>query len=423
MKTIKLENHVFVTKLAGFEYTSHISENQVTDKSDIYNIPLVQGQNIKDNLFVEKFNYFITEELSKDLNRSRLTKDCLLIPYVGSNLGEIGVFRHKYDCHLASNLAKIELTSNRFDLDFLKYFFMSDLGQKYLFKDKQGSAQPNITMQSIREVEVIDITIEEQRKISKILLAYDEKIAINNLSVDKLYESLNLIYSYWFNQFNFPNENNEPYNLYGGKMVWNESLRRKIPLGWKVQSLLNNEISKIVGGGVKPFDGKKEYLATADIDDTGALEGELLSYDERPNRANMSPIKNSVWVAKMADSPKRLFFTDESNLLDQYIISTGMFAFTSNKEHYEYLMMYLFSDHFERLKDRFAQGATQRAINQANLALFPIIIPDKNILKQFHNLTKDMVREIELLKEENQELKKQRDFLLPLLMNGQVKIK
>lgn len=207
MKTIKLENHVFVTKLAGFEYTSHISENQATNKSDTHSIPLVQGQNIKDNLFVEKFNYFIPVELSKKLIRSRLTKDCLLIPYVGSNLGEIGVFEYEFDCHLASNLAKIELTSDRFDLYFLKYFFMSDLGQKFLFKDKQGSAQPNITMQSIREVEVIDIPIDEQKKKSNILFAYDKKIGINNLSVEKMNEALKLTYNYWFTQFDFPDAN------------------------------------------------------------------------------------------------------------------------------------------------------------------------------------------------------------------------
>lgn len=302
------------------------------------------------------------------------------------------------------------------------YYLYNYLKSLDLSPLRSGSTLPSMTFDAYYNIDLMIHPLAEQKKISKFLKLFFKKIELNNQIITELESLTKLIYEYWFIQFDFPDENGRPYKSSGGKMVWNEKLKKEIPEEWRVQTLLDNDISEMVSGGVESYEGKKEYLATANIDENGALNGDLLSFQERPNRANMTPVRNSIWVAKMADSTKRLFFTEESGLIDKYIISTGMFAFTSSKEHYEYLMMYLFDDLFEKQKDMYAQGATQRAINQANLSLFSMLIPEQEVLKQFHILAKDIVRKIELLKEENQKLKKLRDFLLPLLMNGQVTI-
>lgn len=103
-----------------------------------------------------------------------------MIPYVGSNLGEVGIFYNHEKCHLASNVAKIELTDDEYDLEYVKYYLQSPIGQQYLFREKQGSSQPNITMQSIRDTMIIKRSMQEQRQIVKVLLALDKKIENNN---------------------------------------------------------------------------------------------------------------------------------------------------------------------------------------------------------------------------------------------------
>ena len=147
---------------------------------------MVQGKNIRNGCFVEKYDWYIKEEISNALPRSILDKRCILIPYVGSNLGEVGIFPNKYRCHLASNIAKAELNSSNYLLEYMMYYMQSPIGQSYLFQAKQGSSQPNITMESIRKTQIIKRPIEEQRKIVDILGSIDAQIQRNNAMVHKL---------------------------------------------------------------------------------------------------------------------------------------------------------------------------------------------------------------------------------------------
>ena len=176
----KLGPYVYVTKLAGFEHSEFIQQNATKKPKLETDIPMVQGKNIRDGVFVEKYDWYISRNISDSLPRSVLNKKCILIPYVGSNLGEVGIFPNKYRCHLASNIAKLELINDKYDLEYLMYYFQSPIGQSYLFKDKQGSSQPNITMESIRNSKVIIKPIIEQKKIAKILSKISRKIENNN---------------------------------------------------------------------------------------------------------------------------------------------------------------------------------------------------------------------------------------------------
>jgi type I restriction enzyme S subunit len=206
----KLENHVFVTKLAGFEHTEYIQNNQTHTKENIDDIPLVQGKNIRHGFFVKNHDWFIRKEISDKLIRSKLNKKCILVPYVGSNLGEVGIFYNDYECHMASNIAKIELIDEYFDIEFLKYYLQSNTGQKYLFQAKQGSSQPNITMEAIRNTLVFNIDKKRQTKIAKTLKIIDDKILNNNRINQELEKLAKTLYDYWFVQFDFPDENNRP---------------------------------------------------------------------------------------------------------------------------------------------------------------------------------------------------------------------
>ena len=182
----ELSPYVFVTKLAGFEHTEYIQPHATKAPINDTDIPMVQGKNIRNGEFVEQYDWYIKKEISDSLPRSILNKKCILIPYVGSNLGEVGIFHNKYVCHLASNIAKVELKSNKYSLEYVKYYMQSPIGQSYLFQGKQGSSQPNITMDSIRKTKIIKRSISDQKKIVKILSLIDDQIKKNNDMVQKL---------------------------------------------------------------------------------------------------------------------------------------------------------------------------------------------------------------------------------------------
>ena len=182
----KLDPFVFVTKLAGFEHSEYIQPNATKVPVDNTDIPMVQGKNIREGVFVEKYDWYISKKIADLLPRSILNKKCILIPYVGSNLGEVGLFPNKYRCQLASNIAKLELKNDKYDLEYVMYYLQSPIGQSYLFQEKQGSSQPNITMESIRNTQIIKKDILEQKKIVKILSLLTKKIERNNCINDNL---------------------------------------------------------------------------------------------------------------------------------------------------------------------------------------------------------------------------------------------
>ena len=145
---------------------------------------------------------------------------------------------------------------------------------------------------------------------------------------DNLQQMAKTIYDYWFTQFDFPDKNGKPYRSSGGQMVWNEQLKREIPAGWTVASIVDNPISSVIKPGIEHFT-YKEYLATAEVNGTAISNGTIIDYDSRESRANMQPSINSVWFAKMKNSVKHLFLNREMQpLIDGVILSTGSVSYT-----------------------------------------------------------------------------------------------
>ena len=263
---------------------------------------------------------------------------------------------------------------------------------------------------------------EEQVRIGDLLYKMEIKIRTNNKINDNLEQQLMLLYDYWFIQFDFPDNNGNPYQISGGKMVWNDTLRRNIPENWKVQSVISNCLSSVIKPGVKIFN-TKTYLATADVKGTSISTGTIVDYDGRESRANMQPSINSVWFAKMKNSIKHLYLNKEMQpIISSSILSTGFCGLQCNEISFEYIASYVSNAYFEIHKDMLAHGATQEAVNNDDLAGVHIIIPEDTVLCAYHETTQAIYAQISKNVCENQELVKLRDWLLPMLMNGQATI-
>ena len=306
-----------------------------------------------------------------------------------------------------------------------KYLYYTMLNpQFYRMVDKLaiGCSQRTVTLDPLRNIEVSLPDKDIQDKIVGVLSLIDEKIDINNNVNDNLEQQLMLLYDYWFTQFDFPDNNGNPYQTSGGKMVWNDTLKRNIPENWKVQSVNSNCLSSIIKPGVEIFN-TKTYLATADVKGTSISTGTIVDYDGRESRANMQPSINSVWFAKMKNSIKHLCLNKEMQpIISSSILSTGFCGLQCNEISFEYIASYVSNAYFEIHKDMLAHGATQEAVNNDDLAGVHIIIPEDTVLRAYHEATQAIYAQISKNICENQELVKLRDWLLPMLMNGQATI-
>lgn len=305
---------------------------------------------------------------------------------------------------------------------FIYYTMLNPQFYKLVDKLAIGCSQRTVTLDTLRNIEVNLPDKDIQDKMVGILSLIDEKIDINNNVNDNLEQQLMLLYDYWFTQFDFPDNDGNPYQTSGGKMVWNDTLKRNIPENWKVQSVISNCLSSIIKPGVEIFN-TKTYLATADVKGTSISTGTIVDYDARESRANMQPSINSVWFAKMKNSIKHLYLNKEMQpIISSSILSTGFCGLQCNEISFEYIASYVSNAYFEIHKDMLAHGATQEAVNNDDLAGVHIIIPEDTVLRAYHETTQAIYAQISKNICENQELVKLRDWLLPMLMNGQATI-
>ncbi|MHA0290585.1 restriction endonuclease subunit S [Mesomycoplasma ovipneumoniae] len=307
-----------------------------------------------------------------------------------------------------------------YNIDYIFYNLKINLSN---FKRlSQGSQTKFLTMNILDSFLIEDLPFSKQIENTKPLSILDKKIEINKQINDNLEKQAKLLYDYWFTQFDFPDENGNPYKSSGGEMVFNEELKRYIPKGWSIETLLNNTISRIIKPGVNKFK-EKTYFATADINNKEISSGNKVLYQNRESRANMQPIKTSVWFAKMKNSVKHLFITDNMDfMINEGILSTGFCGLECEKISFEYISSFINNPYFEMAKDILSHGATQEAVNNNDLNFINILIPDRRTLLNFHKITKPIYEQITENICSNRKLTELRDYLLPLLLNGQVTI-
>ena len=288
-----------------------------------------------------------------------------------------------------------------YDIDYIYYSLKFNL--EHFKKISQGSQTKFLTMGILNKFELKKIKYDEQKKISRILSKIDKKIELNNKINSELEAMAKTIYDYWFLQFEFPNKEGKPYKLSGGKMVWNDELKREIPEGWEVSSIGN--ILSSVPSSIKKL--KKEYLN----------KGKFPIIDQ-----------SSAYISGFTNDEKAILFIKDAIVFGDHtkIVKYINFNFCrgadgtqiilSNKNNLSNILLYYqiknlelvsqgYSRYFKFLKEKL------------------IVIPDTKTNRNFEKIVEKLYQKIKINIFENQELTSLRDFLLPLLMNGQVGFK
>lgn len=186
--------------------------------------------------------------------------------------------------------------------------------------------------------------------------------------------------------------------------------------------MYENDLFSVVSSGINPFK-TKTYYATADINGNSIGDGSKINYETRESRANMQPCTNSVWFAKMKNSVKHLFLNNEMNeFVDDSILSTGFYGLKCSDKSFEYISSVISSPIFEITKDKLSHGATQQGIGDDDLKNMFLLVPNNETLTNYHEATRNLYASVSNNIIENKKLAALRDFLLPLLMNGQATI-
>lgn len=379
-------------------------------------------------------NYFLPEELKdkmdttpKEQETFSIKKGDIFVTRTSETIDELAmscVAMKDYPNATYSGFVKRlrPKTSEIVDDKFIAFYLRSKLFRKTMENNATMTLRASFNEDIFSFLSLYLPPYKEQVRIGKLLYSIEEKIQYNKKINDNLQQQLKLLYDYWFTQFDFPDENGKPYKSSGGLMLSNDKVSYKMPANWTVCSLFENPLTSIIKPGVDMFESKN-YLATADVNGTAISAGTVIFYETRESRANMQPTVNSVWFAKMKNSVKHLYLNKEmQELITNSILSTGFCGLQCTEESFEYVAAFIEHSYFEPLKDTLAHGATQEAVNNDDLSGIAFVVPPKRILHLFHESTESIYSQISKNLCENQELTQLREWLLPMLMNGQATI-
>ena len=381
------------------------SSRRIFEKEYVDNgVPFIRGQEISDGSIKEintKFQCYISKERFEQLkNTNGVPKvNDILITAVGT-IGNLFYVNKNFDFYFKDgNVIWLTDFNEKVNSKYL-YFFMKS---KYFFKQLEyamiGAVQKALTMVTLAKVEFELPNYKEQTRIANLLERIENKIDNNNKINIELEQMSKIIYDYWFLQFEFPNEEGKPYKSSGGKMVWNEELKREIPQGWKKEKA--KDLIEIGNG--KDY----KHLSTGNIPVYGS--GGIIT-----NVNKSLYTGESILIPRKGTLNNVMYVNEEFWTVDTMFYSKVK---TENTAIYTYYSIKLYD--FERLNTGTSvPSMTSSIINNLN-----VITPSNDILIRFNNIVKPLYDILYKKRKQNEKLIKLRDYLLPLLMNGQVGFK
>ena len=314
----------------------------------------------------------------------------------------------------SSDILAIKVDST-YDQKFVYYSLFRDDFFSHMMKGSKGTKMPRGDKNQILEFTVPDFNIENQIQIAKVLSEIDNKIELNNKINSELESMAKLIYDYWFVQFDFPDENSKPYKSSGGKMIYNEELKREIPEGWRVKEIQELAFC-IMGQSPKGKSYNQDGIGTPLINgpadyENGGLKAK--TFTTEPTRL----CKKDDMVLCIRATIGNLVYSEK-----EFCLGRGVAAVRPLSSELSEYVYYLLEREIEVFKVR-ATGSIIKGITKEDLVSAKVPVPNSQKIKSFSNNIKPHFDKIRLNKNENKILTELRDWLLPMLMNGQVTVK
>ena len=304
------------------------------------------------------------------------------------------------------------------------YYYWQNIYNRGVFFNFEGKTSGIKNLQidnALSAIEIEYLPLDEQNKIANILSAIDSKIAINRQINDNLEAMAKQLYDYWFVQFDFPNEEGKPYKSSVGKMVWNEKLKREIPEGWDFKCISEIEANIVTGktpscANEENFGGDIPFVTIDDIRDNLYVfnSQRTLSKLGADSQVKKYLPEGTLCVSCIGTVGVMGFIAKLSQTNQQ--INSIVFTYEYNKEFLYFSLKQYFNNVGVKIGNVFAN------MSKEEFSSICIVYPSIALLNRFHSRVSPIFNYIQNNISEISNLTKQRDELLPLLMNGQASV-
>jgi type I restriction enzyme S subunit len=405
---------------------SKLKSKCISELVDIFNnirIPLSskERQNLE-----KKYPYYGAQNIVDYVDNYLFDGEYILIAEDGENLRS----NNQNICNIVNgkfwvnNHAHIVKANSFNNTKYLYYNFNRIKFEPYV----TGSAQPKLNKENLLNIKTFVHDYVDQQKIAKVLSDLDAKIDLNNKINAELEAMAKTLYDYWFVQFDFPDPNTssgqvgKPYKTSGGKMVWNAELKREIPEGWELKKI--KDIAKTGSGGT-PLKSKKEFYENGNIPwiNSGEVNAPFIISTKKfitkkglaGSSAKLFP-KGTILMAMYGATAGQVSLIDIEACTNQAVC--GIIPNDFRLVPYVKFELHQLYDYLISL----STGSARDNLSQDKIKELFIIMPREDILEKFYKVSSSSFEKILMNLKENIQLASLRDWLLPMLMNGQVSV-
>lgn len=370
--------------------------------------------------------------LEKITKRTKLSKDDIVIATVGS-IGRAAIVKAKSPLNFdfQRSVGIIKCDESKLSHEYLYYFLSLPYLQKQLSNKANASVQNCLYISDLEDIEIdyFDDT-GYQQKVTSILSAIDKKIELNRQVNAELGQMARTLYDYWFIQFDFPGLDDKPYKSSGCTMKHSTELNRQIPANWGIGTL--DDIIARIGTGLNPRtnfklgQGNNYYVTIKNVDNgkitlddnCDKIDDEALKIIQKRSNLQVGDILfTSIQPVGVT------YYIHETPL--SWNINESVFTIRPNTQKVtsEYLYMLLSSEEMKVYTANSSAGSVHKGIRHGVLKDFKVSIPPKELVDDFSERISPILKKIHQNDQQSQVLSSLRDWLLPMLMNGQVTVK
>lgn len=375
----------------------------------------------------------VSQEIYEKWMKDEIKRNDCFLASEGASLGENTIWDSDEKIVLGQRLYAIRTNQDKLDPWYFAMYMQTKKFRQQIDQISTGSTVFGISQPVLLGVKLLLPNIVEQRKIGALYRNIYHKLKNNNSICSDLESMAKLLYDYWFVQFDFPDENGRPYKSSGGKMVWNDEVKREIPEGWGILDL--NEHLKTIRG---------ISYSTPDLNDNGVpmINLACFSVNSNYNHAGLKRFGGNYSNDKVLKPYELVMCNTQQTALDptkdiigKCLIVPDIFDGDILSSHHvnrllfddEDLKFYFYGESktvwFHKFVSGLCSGTNILGMDFNGLYRYKMTMPPVHLLKQYSKMVVEIETKKSNIIEENQELTSLRDFLLPMLMNGQIKIK
>lgn len=389
-------------KLSSIDKKTKAGERKVRlcNYTDVYNNSYINNDLVDDFMIAScsesDFEKFILKKGQVAITKDSEKTDDIGIPtYVSEDFENVVLGYH---------LSLITPNEDKLDGKFLNYWLKTNYAKRYFENNATGSGQRcTLVLDVIKSIPIYLPSLSVQKQIAKVLFDLETKIELNNKINTELEAIAKALYDYWFIQFDFPNAGNKPFKSSGGKMVYNEEIKREIPFDWEVKKFNYFDLYQPKTISEKEMNDNGKYFVFG----ANGIVGKYNEYNHSESEIVITCRGNSCGTI---------------NRTIPFSWITGNAMVVKSKVE-EVSTEFIYHTIKWSCVERIISGSGQPQITRTNLQTVKFVLPNFDILRKFNEILNPNVEKRFKIFEENQKLAELRDWLLPMLMNGQVTVK